>query len=116
MTPGPDPAVAMFIGYDWSASLQPPADGGKKGETFFLNSYVQNCAGEEKGVGKAENRQSCNSVSGSELKRKASMESFYSSSVSSTTFTSFPRHPDDSSLWPRVTQVLQMSRKEERGW
>ena len=51
-----------------------------------------------------------------ELKRKASMQSFYSSSVSSTTFTSFPPHPDDSSLWPKVTQVLQMSRKEEKGW
>ena len=37
LTPGPDPTVAMFIGYEWSASLQPPADGGKKGETFFLN-------------------------------------------------------------------------------
>ena len=83
---------------------------------FLPKPFVQNCAGEEKEVGKTENRQSCNSLSGSELKRKASMESFYSSSVSSTTFTSFPRHPDDSSLWPRVTQVLQMSRKEERGW
>ena len=118
MTPVPsDPTVAMFSGYDWAASLQSPLDVGKKGEFFFLNR-VFNCAGEEKGVAKTENRpqQSCNSLSGSELKRRESMESFYSSSVLSTTFTSFPRHPDDSSLWPRVTQVLQMSRKEEREW
>ena len=35
--PGPDTTVAMFIGYDWAASLQPPTDVGKKGETSFLN-------------------------------------------------------------------------------
>ena len=53
LTPGPDPAVAMFIGYDWSASLQPPADGGgKKGETFFLNRMFKIVQEKKKGWGK----------------------------------------------------------------
>ena len=107
----------MFIGYDWGVPLRTPPDAGFKGEITFpktLPSYNYAIAGDsgaEKKVVKS--KEGSNPV---ELKRKASMESFFSSSVSSTTYTSFPPHPQDSSLWPRVTQVLQMSRKEEAGW
>ena len=52
LTPGPDPAVAMFIGYDWSASLQPADGGGKKGETFFLNRMFKIVQEKKKGWGK----------------------------------------------------------------
>ena len=53
LTPGPDPTVAMFIGYEWSASLQPPADGGgKKGETFFLNRIFKIAQEKKKKWGK----------------------------------------------------------------
>ena len=124
--------VAMFIGLDWAAPLQAPLraplqaplDAGMKGDVsqvFVLHDISAGDSGnEKKGVKCKENmNQGFNSVSGSntmEVKRKASMQSFYSSSVSSSTYTSFPPHPDDSSsLWPRVSQVLQMSR-HGRGW
>ena len=118
--------VAMFIGLDWAAPLQvplqaplqAPPDKGDVSQVFVLHDISS--GDEKKGVKCKENmNQGFNSVSGSntmEVKRKASMQSFYSSSVSSSTYTSFPPHPDDSSsLWPRVSQVLQMSR-HGRGW